>query len=256
MNKLFTTAAFIALVAGSAAFGADLAGTTVKLAIDPTFPPMEFKTPEGTYAGFGVDIAEVKVKCEWVESSWDGIIPSLLARKFDVIASSMFITDKRMEQINFSNPISNSPSHVIAAKGAVQGDVAEWLKGKRIGVEQGSAQETYAKEIWQTAGVEVVPYQTTDLLNADMAAGRVDAMFQGDLQVSAAFMDKPEGAGYEFVGDAIRDAKYFGAGDALGFRKEDTELRDAFNAALATIVENGTFKTINDKYFTVDIRAQ
>ncbi len=261
MKKLFSTTALIAVLASNAVFAADVAGSTVKLGIDATFPPFQTKAADGTYEGFGVDIAEAmcaeaKVTCEWVESSWDGMIPGLLARKFDAIASSMFITEKRMAQINFSNPISNSPSHLVATKGAVTGDVAEWLKGKRVGVEQGSAQETYAKEIWQVAGVEVVSYQTTELLTADLAAGRVDATFQGDLQVTDSFLAKPEGAGFELVGEAVRDAKYFGAGDGYGFRKEDTDLRDAFNAALATIVENGTFKTINDKYFTVDIRAQ
>ena len=261
MKKLFATVAFIALMSTGAAFAEDFAGKTVKLGIDPTFPPMEFKNADGKFEGFGVDIAEamcaeVKAKCEWVESSWDGMIPGLQARKFDAIASSMFITEKRQAQINFSNPISNSPSRLVAPKGSKLLTTVESLKGKRIGVEQGSAQETYAKEVWQVAGVEVVPYQNTDLLTADLAAGRVDASFQSDLQASESFLKKPAGAGFEFVGDAIRDQKYFGAGDGLGFRKEDTELRDAFNKALATVIANGTFKKINDKYFSVDIRAQ
>ena len=244
-----------------AAFAEDFAGKTIKLGIDATFPPFQTKNAEGKFEGFGVDFAdamcaEIKANCEWVESSWDGMIPALLARKFDAIFSSMFITEKRMAQINFSDPISNSPSHLVAPKGSKLLNTVETLKGKRIGVEQGSAQETYAKEVWQVAGVEIVPYQNTELLNADLVAGRVDATFQGDLQVTEAFLKKPAGAGFELVGEAIRDKKYFGAGDGIGFRKEDTELRDAFNKALATIVANGTFKKINDKYFTVDIRAQ
>src|SRR5262245_34300294 len=178
---------------------------------------MEYKTPDGKFAGFGVDIAEamcaeLKAKCVWVESSWDGMIPSLKARKFDAIASSMSITPKRQEQIAFSDPISNSPSRLVAKKGSDLQLTADALKGKRIGVEQGSTQETYAKEKLQPAGVEVDSYQNTDLVNADLAAGRLDASFQSEISATEGFLKKPGGQDFEFVGETITDQQYFGVG--------------------------------------------
>jgi histidine transport system substrate-binding protein len=251
----------LALSVASGAAAEDFAGKTIKLGIDPTFPPMEFKTPDGKFAGFGVDIAEamcaqIKANCVWVESSWDGMIPSLKARKFDAIASSMSITPKRQEQIAFSDPISNSPSRLVAKKGASLQLTADSLKGKRIGVEQGSTQETYAKEKLQQAGVEVISYQNPDLVYADLVGGRLDAAFSSELAVSESFLKKPAGKDFALIGDSVTDQHYFGVGDGIGLRKDDTALQQAFNKALAAIVADGTFKTINDKYFDFDIRAK
>lgn len=82
----------------------------IKLGIDPTFPPLEYKTPQGKLTGFGVDIAQalcdqMQAKCVWVESSWDGMIPGLQAKKFDAIASSMTITPQRRQQIAFQQSL-------------------------------------------------------------------------------------------------------------------------------------------------------
>lgn len=63
----------------------EFSGKVIKLGVDPTYPPLEFKTPQGALTGFGVDIAQamcdqMQAKCVWVESSWDGMIPGLLAK--------------------------------------------------------------------------------------------------------------------------------------------------------------------------------
>ncbi|WP_104668721.1 ABC transporter substrate-binding protein [Ensifer adhaerens] len=260
MKKMLAIA-YLTLSVASGAAADDFAGKTIKLGIDPTFPPMEFKTPDGKFAGFGVDIAEalcaeIRAKCVWVESNWDGMIPSLKARKFDAIASSMSITPKRQEQIAFSDPISNSPSRLLARKGSPLQLTPESLVGKRVGVEQGSTQETYAKEKLLPAGVDVVSYQNPDLVNADLVGGRLDAAFVSQLSASEGFLKQPSGKDFAFVGKSISDQEYFGVGDGIGLRKDDVALRDAFNKALATIVADGTFSKINDKYFDFDIRSK
>lgn len=63
------------------AFGGEFSGKVIKLGVDPTYPPLEYKTPQGVLTGFGVDIAQamcdqMQAKCVWVESSWDGMIPA------------------------------------------------------------------------------------------------------------------------------------------------------------------------------------
>ena len=118
--KKWTMALSLALAAAATAgsvHAADLKGRQIRLAVDPTYPPLEYKTPDGTLTGFGVDIAnalcaQLNAHCVWVETSFDGMIPGLIARKFDVISSSMTITPKRMEQIAFTNEISNAPAKV------------------------------------------------------------------------------------------------------------------------------------------------
>jgi arginine/ornithine transport system substrate-binding protein len=70
----------------------------LKVAIDPTYEPFTFKTPDGKPTGFDVDIANavcehIKRKCVFVEQVWDSMIPGLQAKKYDVIISSMSITE-------------------------------------------------------------------------------------------------------------------------------------------------------------------
>ncbi|MGZ2748741.1 ABC transporter substrate-binding protein [Burkholderia stagnalis] len=256
--KKWIAAAAMTLAAGAAHAGGDWAGKEIRLAVDPTYPPLEYKLPDGTLAGFGIDItnalcAELRARCVWVESSFDGMIPGLLARKFDVIASSMTITPKRMQQIAFTNRISNAPARLVVRKGVPLLPNAESLKGKRVGVEQGSAQADYAIANWQRAGVQIVSYPNQDQVYADLVSGRLDAAFQASIAASDGFLKKPQGKDFTFAGDAIDDPKYFGQGDGLGLRKQDADLREAFNHALATILANGTYARINRKYFDFDI---
>ncbi|KVX10458.1 ABC transporter substrate-binding protein [Burkholderia ubonensis] len=256
--KKWMAAVAMTLAAGAAHAGGDWAGREIRLAVDPTYPPLEYKLPDGTLAGFGIDItnalcAELRARCVWVESSFDGMIPGLLARKFDVIASSMTITPKRMQQIAFTNRISNAPARLVVRKGSPLLPSAESLKGKRVGVEQGSAQADYALANWQAAGVQIVSYPNQDQVYADLVTGRLDVAFQASIAASDGFLKKPQGKDFMFAGAPIDDPKYFGQGDGLGLRKQDVELRDAFNHALAAILANGTYARINRKYFDFDI---
>ncbi len=67
------------------------------------------------------------------------------------------------------------------------------LKGKRVGVQQGTIQETYAKTYWAPKGVSVVPYPTQDLIYQDMMSGRLDATLQDAIMVDGAFLKQPKG---------------------------------------------------------------
>lgn len=258
MNKTMVSLTLALLAASGLASAADWSGKVIRLGVDPTYPPLEYKTPDGKLTGFGIDIAEalcqqLRAKCVWVESSWDGIIPALQAKKIDAIASSMMITPKRMEQIAFTNKVSNAPSRLVVKRGSPLQPTAASLKGKRIGVEQGSSQEAYAKTMWAPAGVEIVSYQNQDLVYNDLVTGRLDASFQSSIQADSGFLKKPGGKDFAFAGAEFTDPKFFGVGDGIGVRKEDVPLREDLNKALATIRANGTYKRINDKYFDFDI---
>ena len=258
MNKMIAAVSLVVLTASSLAVAADWSGKVLKLGVDPTYPPLEYKNQDGTLTGFGVDIAEalcaeLKARCVWVESSWDGMIPGLLARKFDAVASSMTITPKRQEMIAFTDKVSNAPARLVAKRGSGLQPNLESLKGKRIGVEQGSTQEAYAKAVWGSKGVDVLSYQNQDQVYADLVVGRLDASLQGSIQASYGFLKTAAGKDYEFAGDTLEDPGFFGVGDGLGLRKDDVALREDLNKALATILANGTYARINNKYFDFDV---
>ncbi len=224
----------------------------LKVAIDPTYEPFTFKTADGQPTGFDVDIAnalceQIKRKCEFVEQVWDGMIPGLNAKKYDVIISSMSATDERKQEIDFTDKYYQTPSRIVLKKGTKFTDLAS-LKGKKIGVLKGSTQEKYAVDTLKPLGVVVNSYEAQDQVYLDIKSGRLDGTVADFLEVTGGFLSKPEGAKYEFVGPVLSDVKYF-AGAAVALRKGEDKLKGELNEAIKTIRANGTYKTLNDKYF-------
>lgn len=87
----------------------------LRIGIEAAYPPFAFKTPDGKISGFDYDIgnalcAEMKVKCQWVEQEFDGLIPSLKVRKVDAVLSSMSITEDRLKSVDFSKSTTTPPA--------------------------------------------------------------------------------------------------------------------------------------------------
>lgn len=244
-------------VAAPAAAPAPAALPELKVAIDPTYEPFTFKTADGKPTGFDVDIAEalcneIKRKCVYVEQVWDGMIPGLQAKKYDVIISSMSITEERLQAVDFTDKYYNTPSRIVVKTGTPFTDAAS-LKGKKIGVLKGSTQEKYAMGELKTAGVSVVPYEAQDQVYLDIKSGRLDGTVADRVEVTGGFLSKPEGAGYGFVGPVLAEAKYFGTGAGVALRKGETALKDELNAAIKAIRSNGVYETVSKKYFDFDV---
>lgn len=257
MGKLVKLISLMSIVLFSAYSFAKLP-ESVKIGTDASYAPFELKDSSGKIVGFDIDLADalcerVNIKCTYVVTDFDGLIPSLLARKIDLIVSSLSITEKRQKQIDFSNKLFSANPRLIAASGSPLLPTAESLKGKRVGVEQGTTQEHYANEKWRPNGVQVISYQNQLQVYSDLKAGRLDVAFQDEVTGDEGFLKQSEGKGFAFAGEALEDLTYFGEGTGIGFRKQDTELREAFNKALAEILADGTYKKINDKYFTFNV---
>jgi lysine/arginine/ornithine transport system substrate-binding protein len=230
----------------------------IRFGTDPGNAPFEFKTRDGKLAGFDIELGEavcahLKAKCTWVENDFDGMIPALKAKKFDVINASMSITEKRLKEIDFSNRVSLSPPRMIARANANLQPTAESLKGKRIGVQQGTTHETFAKEKLGRNGVEVVSYAKNNQIYADLQSGRLDAGLMDAIEASEGFLKKPAGKGFAYAGPILKDEKIFGSGTGFGVRKGDTELKEALNKALADLKSDGTYKKIMTKFFETDV---
>ena len=230
----------------------------IRFGVDPSYPPFESKAPDGSLVGFDIDLgkalcAKLNAKCVWVENDFDGMIPALQARKIDAVLSDMSVTDKRRQQIDFTNKTAFSPTRMVAKAGSNLQPTAESLRGKNIGVEQGTIQETYAKTYFEPNGVNVVSYQNQDQVYADLKSGRLEAALQDEAQASAGFLKTSEGHGFEFSGPELNDTKILGSAAAIGLRKGDTDLKDALNNALADLLKDGTYQAIAKKYFDFNI---
>jgi arginine/ornithine transport system substrate-binding protein len=226
----------------------------LKVAIDATYEPFTYKTPDGQPTGFDVDIAnalceQIKRKCVFVEQAWDSMIPGLLAKKYDVIISSMSITEERLKQVDFTDKYYNTPSKIILRKD-IPFDGPASIKGKKIGVLKASTQEKYALGELKKVGVEVVSYEAQDQVYLDINAGRLDGTVADVMEVTGGFLDKPGAENYQFVGPALSDfVQYFGTGAGVAMAKGQDDLKAQLNAAIKAIRDNGSYKTINDKYF-------
>ncbi|WJV52553.1 lysine/arginine/ornithine ABC transporter substrate-binding protein [Pectobacteriaceae bacterium CE90] len=230
----------------------------IKIGTDPTYAPFESKNASGELVGFDIDLAKemckrMAVKCTFVESDFDALIPSLKAKKIDAIISSLSITEKRQKEIAFTDKLYAANARLIAKKGANIQPTVESLRGKRVGVLQASTQEAYANANWQPKGVNVVAYQNQDLIYSDLIDGRIDAAFQDEVAGSEGFLKQDIGKDYAFAGPAVKDDKFFGVGTGMGLRKNETELKAALNKAFESMRKDGTYSKLAKKYFDFDV---
>jgi polar amino acid transport system substrate-binding protein len=227
------------------------------LGTEGAYPPFNYIEADGKIAGFDVEIGQELCKrigeeCEVVAQDWDGIIPGLLANKYDFIIASMFITEERKKQVAFTDPYYLAAMTNVVPKGS---DITEFtneaLADKVIGAQSGTTQADYIEATYPDADVRLYP--TQDEVNLDMASGRID-MQVGDMLPMLDWTTKTEdGACCELAGEPITDPAFVGEGVGIALRQEDDELREKLNAALAEMRADGTYKTINDKYFDIDV---
>jgi lysine/arginine/ornithine transport system substrate-binding protein len=252
MKLPFLLAAAVMTFSG-AAFARD--ADVVRLGIDPTYPPMDAKAPDGSLKGFDVDLGNeickrIHAQCQWVELEFSGMIPALQARKIDAVMSSMAITAKREQQILFSSKLFQFKSRLIARTGSpINAATPATLAGKTIGVQTGTQFEGFAQTHWATQGAQVVAYKSQDEVFSDLMNGRLDAALLGTVEADYGFLRTPHGKGFAFVGGPL-DMGDRGVG--VGMRKDETTLQSSINEAIAAMRADGTYAKIARKYFDFD----
>lgn len=231
----------------------------VRIGTEGAYPPFNFIDQSGKLAGFDIDVGmalceQMKVKCELVAQDWDGIIPALVAGKYDVIIASMFITDERKKVVSFTDPYyAAAMTHVVAKDSGVTEFTDAALAGKTVGAQSSTTQADYIQKTYPSADIRL--YKTQDEANLDMANGRLDVMV-GDVIPMLDWTTKTDdGKCCMLAGEPITDKAFVGEGVGMAVRQEDNELRENLNKALAEILANGVYKKINDKYFTINVKT-
>ncbi|SON49666.1 ABC transporter substrate-binding protein [Vibrio tapetis] len=249
----------VAAIAATAATGVAQAKDwkTVRFGIEGAYPPFSWTEADGSLKGFDVDMAnalcdEMKVKCKLVAQDWDGIIPSLLARKYDAIIAAMSITEERKKKIDFTGKYALIPNKFIAKKGA--GLNFEQLDGVKIGVQRATTHDKYISDNYKD--VEIVRYGTFDEAYLDLANGRIAAVLGDASALEEGVINKAGGDAYEFVGPSLTDPKWFGEGFGIATRKQDKDLTNKLNAAIKSLRAKGEYQKIAAKYFNYDVYGQ
>jgi ABC-type amino acid transport substrate-binding protein len=248
ITKIIAAAAVLALSAVSA-FGVEsaLKKDTLVVGTESTFPPFEFRSTDNQLQGYDIDLVEAIAKklgkkVQWADMSFDGLLPSVMTHKIDMIAACMSATPARQKKVAFSDVTNHSESAFFVPAGKEQNDVSAF-EGKTIATQLGTIQDAYAHAM---KGVTVKNYQKTDDCLREVMYGRVDA----------ALIDGPSGWKYsqskDFAGKismcCLVNVATESKGSAFGIAKDDPELLAAVDKALGEMKADGSFQALRDKW--------
>ncbi len=257
LSRRFTLAAALlaaTLLTPLAAHAQQPAASKIRVGVEGNYPPFSKMGADGKLGGFDIDIAlalcaQMKVECTLVQQEWDGMMPALNAKKFDMIVASMTITEERKKAVDFSDPYYSVPSRFVAKAGAFKDHSPASLKGKKIITLRNSPRAKFVADNYKDSEVLLVNKETDVYM--ELLAGRGDIGFGSSVVSGEAFLKKPEGRGFAQVGPSVNlDG---GSGVGIAFRKADTALRERVNAALKEIRANGTYKRLADQYFDFNV---
>jgi octopine/nopaline transport system substrate-binding protein len=250
--------------------------SSIKIATEGAYPPYNFKDAGGNLVGFDVDLAVELCKrmgsqCTIVEQAWDGIIPSLIAGKYDAIMAAMSITEKRREVISFSKPYIYEPiifattkdsslanfktdltnitlAELDAEEKAVFEKLDAALKDKKVGVQVSTTHENVMNAMLPK--VKLAIYDKIDNMVLDLTAGRIDAGLSS-LSYFKPLLDESVGKDLKLIGPQMTGG-LLGPGVGVGIRKEDAKLVEMFNKAIDEIITDGTLGELAVKWFGFD----
>lgn len=215
------------------------------IATEAAYPPFNNLTPEGI-VGFDIDVmnaicAKMNAKCQIVAQDWDGIIPGLLANKYDAIIAGMSVTPERLEKVDFTEPyFSNTIVWLAKKDGSFD---ANAITGKVLAGQMSTTGASYISQKYDGKdGNTVKLYDSYVKAYADMAAGRADAVMAE--KVSASDWLKQNNEQYGLIGQEIDNHDNI----AIAVRKGDT-LKDEFNKALSELKQSGELAKIEAKNF-------
>lgn len=219
----------------------------LRIAVDTTYPPMEFESDEGKIIGIDIDWAQelarvLKVEAEFVVMPWDGILAGLKSNRYDIIMSSMNITPERAKEVNFIEYMSMGQVFVVKNKNLNIKNEND-LNGKVVAVQADTTSATAVMD-YKNKGIKI-----KNILE-----------FKGATETFAAL--KSNHAEVIVIDEAV--GKYFAklapntfsiSGNAIlpqpigiAVKKSDVNLYKALQSAMATIKKDGSFERIYKKW--------
>jgi len=232
---------------------------TLRVGMECTYAPFNFKDTDGNLKGYDVDVARgvaglIGADLEFVCQKWDGMIPALLANKFDIVVASMSITDKRLKKMDFSDTYRISVGRLVGKKNSgwklfddAGKPIAANFAGLKVGLERASTYSDWFEN--ELPAAKVVLYDTNESLYLDLVNGRTDMIMTNPMKAHLRFLSKEDGAGFEFVSPQVDEKKYFGIGVGIGLRQGNDALKARLNKALRTLTDHGYLESYALKYF-------
>ena len=257
--KVLSLLAFLAASAG----GASAAEGELAIGTEGAYPPWSMADASGNVTGFDADVGnllctKLNVTCHFVVQAFDGLIPALKAKRFDIIISGMSITAERKKEINFSVGYAELANMFVAPTGSDLAGITDVdtllkaLDGKKVGVQAGTTHAHFLEKRAPTADLKT--YDTLDQMQIDLATGRIETAF-ADMSALQDFLAKPDGKGFQLVDVKIQSTfdPSLGEGIGVGIAQDNTELKAKVDKALCELVADGSIGKASEKWFKADI---
>lgn len=218
------------------------AADTIKIVSDTAYAPFEFKDSDQVYKGIDVDIiTAVAEKKGWnYEQSYPGFdaaVNAVQAGQADAIMAGMTATEERKKVFTMSDTYYDTKVVIATLKGKGITNYSQ-LKGKTVGVKNGTAAQRFLDTNKDKYGYEIKTFDTGDLMNNSLQAGAVDAIMD-DKPVLQYAIDQGQNLEINMDGEAVGS---FAFGVKKGSDKE--YLVTEFNEALAEMKEDGSLEQI------------
>lgn len=231
MNKLILTTATLALTAGMSF------ADTVRMGTEGAYPPYNFINDAGEVDGFERELGDelcvrAALTCEWVVNDWDSIIPNLVSGNYDTIIAGMSITAERDEVIDFTQ---NYTQPDASAYMALSADVN--LSGAVIAAQTNTIQASFVA----ASGATLVEFSTPEETVAAVKNGEADAVL-----ADKSYLVPVADADNSLV--LLAQQELIGGGVGMGVRESDNDLRDKFNAAIASMKADGSLNALIAKW--------
>ncbi|MBK4215666.1 transporter substrate-binding domain-containing protein [Paracoccus caeni] len=233
MKTLTLAATAILLTAGFAS------AQTVRIGTEGAYPPYNMINDAGEVDGYERELGDelckrAELDCTWVKNDWDSIIPNLVSGNYDAIMAGMAINEERQKVIQFTQnyvPPQASAYAAMSADADVEGGV--------VAAQTGTIQASHVAE----TGATLVEFATPDETLAAVRNGEADAVF-ADKEYLVPHVEESNGE-LVWIGEDIA----LDEGIGVGLRQSDTELKDKFDAAIASMKEDGSLNEMIGKWF-------
>lgn len=218
---------------------------TLYMATEGTFPPYEYYDGD-KLVGIDVDVAnaiaeKLGMKLEVVDIAFDSIVSGVQAGKYDMGMAGMTVNEERLEKVNFSDSYATGIQVVIVKEGGKVKSLDDMAAdGVIIGTQSGTTGFTYASGDFGDEKVKGFT-KTTDAVAA-LINGQVDCVMLDNEPAKALVAANPD------AGLSILDTAYTVEDYAIAINKQNTDLLNQINAALAELKADGTLQGIIDKY--------
>jgi polar amino acid transport system substrate-binding protein len=227
----------------------------IRFMTEDDYPPFNFTLPDGTLAGFNVDLAraiceELKVACTVQSRRWDTLISALEENRGDAIVASMVINNETRRHAEFTAPYYLTPGRFVTLRASPLGDAApEALAGHTIGVERRSAHRAFLDTYFAKSTIKT--FDNPQALRAALRSGEIETLF-GDANALSFWLNGTDAAGCcIFKGGAFLDPNFFGEGVGIAVRSGNSNLRRVLDYALAKLAERGVYADLYLKYFPI-----